>query len=115
MNVDVKQSTVPQRLSTNGPTPEIRLKIRGALDEHFDDAQGMYLGGQSDQKLADVLNIPRIWIESIREAAYGPIRVTPELVELRADLVKAGVRVAAMAEEIKQMEDRLRTIEKGKS
>lgn len=63
-----------------------RLRVRNYLDKHFDDSVGVYLDGMSDQKIAEALDIPRAVIEQMREAAYGPIRVAPEIVELRAEL-----------------------------
>lgn len=69
-----------------GPTSDQRLAIRGALDKNFDDKAGMYLGGCSDISIAEDLNLPRAWVEMIREAAYGPIRITPEIQALQRDL-----------------------------
>lgn len=60
-------------------TPDQRLRIRALLDKHFDDGAGRYLDGYSDQKVATELNLPRIHVETIREAAYGAIRVPPEM------------------------------------
>lgn len=60
-------------------TPDQRLRIRALLDKHFDDGAGRYLDGYSDQRGATELNLPRIHVETIREAAYGAIRVPPEM------------------------------------
>ena len=85
------------------PTAEHRLRIRRALDEHFDDAKGCYLDGMTDQRLGDNLKVPWKWIEQIREAAYGPIRTDPEIeavrgeiVAIKAALAKAEQRLAAV-------------------
>lgn len=70
------------------PTTDERLKIRGALDSHFDDSKGEYLDGYSDEKIAAHLNVPRIMVSSIREAAYGPIRNNPQISALREQVKK---------------------------
>lgn len=87
------------------PTTQQRLNIRGKLDAVFDDQAGMYLDGYSDQKIGEELKLPWSWVAKIRDAAYGPIRVDPEIVALRAEITglqaehkKFGERMAqAMA------------------
>lgn len=86
------------------PTPDQRLSIRSALDHHFDDATGCYLNGYSDQRIAEELKIPRRFVEDIREAAYGPIRVNPEVLALQEELKKLKTAVQVF-------EDRLRKLE----
>lgn len=66
-------------------TPEQRVAIRGFLDKHFDDSVGRYLDGQSDQKIADAVNVPRFIVEQIREIGYGPIQADPAIDEIRAE------------------------------
>lgn len=68
------------------PTVDQRVKIRSMLDKHFDDADGMYLDGMSDQAIADSVDLPRIIVSRMRDAAYGPIRTNPEYAALRNDL-----------------------------
>lgn len=60
-------------------TPDQRLRIRALLDKHFDDGAGRYLDGYTDQRVADELKVARVHVETIREAAYGAIRVPPEM------------------------------------
>jgi hypothetical protein len=76
-----------------------RAKVRRAIETHFDDGIGQYLDGKSDQSIGDSLNVPRKWVEMIREAAYGPIRVTPQMLTLRREVEAHGVRLnEAMAQ-----------------
>lgn len=70
-----------------------RQRIKTALDKHFDDGAGQYLDGKSDQIIADSLGVPRIHVERIREAAYGPIRVTPQMLSLKAEIEAHGNRI----------------------
>jgi hypothetical protein len=76
-------STIPTPL-----TSDQRLRIRGLLDEHFDDKAGMYLANMTDAKLAEQVNVARVHVEQIREAAYGPIRINPEITGLRNEIVQ---------------------------
>jgi hypothetical protein len=104
-------------------TQQQRLNARSLLDKHFDDGDGAYLDGWTDQKIADQVGAPRALISKLREVAYGPIRVDPELVGLRAALTDAERKLAeherfwreAMTKaqaEIKALRDQLAGIEK---
>lgn len=75
-------------VSVRDVTPETRHKIRHLLDKHFDDAAGAYLDGMSDEAVAEQLGIPRIAVEQLREAAYGPLKIDPVLSGLRVDLAQ---------------------------
>lgn len=70
----IQMSTALKPLSS-----EQRLRIRALLDKHFDDGAGRYLDGYSDHRIATELDLPRLHVETIREAAYGAIRVPPEM------------------------------------
>lgn len=73
-----------------------RQRIRALLDKHFDDSVGAYLDGMSDHALAEILNLPRLHIEQMREAAYGPLRISPEMQTLQRDLDRLRQDVAAL-------------------
>lgn len=79
--IDAKPKPLPPE-----PTKEQRLKIRTLLDKHFDDSSGAYLDGYSDQRIGEEVGIPWAAVSKIREAAYGPIRVDPEVAGLRAEI-----------------------------
>jgi transposase-like protein len=76
-------------------TPQ-RVQIRNLLDKHFDDAVGMYLDDMNDEKIAQTVKIPRAVVERMRETAYGPIRITAEVVALRAQVAKLQSDLDAM-------------------
>lgn len=78
------KAQAPSGQPLRDPTHEERLKIRGLLDSYFDDKLGSYLSGYSDQKIGNELNVPWAIVTKIREAAYGPIRVDPEVERLSA-------------------------------
>lgn len=76
--------------TTSQPDNEQRLKIRFALDQHFDDKIGEYLGNESDESIAASLDVPLEWVTTIRDVGYGPLRQTPE--ERRRKLELAAIR-----------------------
>lgn len=85
------------------PSPAQRLQMRRLLDKFFDDAEGAYLEGASDESIAGDLQVPVAWVSEIRDAAYGPIRVTPEMLTLRADIDRAQTRSAALAAQLVEL------------
>jgi hypothetical protein len=94
------------------PTQQERMKIRSALDQHFDDAAGCYLAGYSDQRIGTELNVPWAMIAKIREAAYGPIKVDPEIAGLRAEVTGLGAKIEALVKEQQGVLSRLAALEK---
>ncbi len=94
--------SVPREL-----TQAERLRVRAILDKHFDDAAGCWLDGYSDQKAGEEAAVPWAHVTKIREAAYGPIRVDPEIAGLRAELTQIGRELAALAEKHTAAQKRL--------
>lgn len=78
------------------PTADQRLQIRSALDKHFDDSKGRYLEGMTDEKIAEHLKVPRIFVTNIREAAYGPLLSNPEIDALREEISAQDLKIAAL-------------------
>jgi hypothetical protein len=76
--------TVPS--TSTRPSSDQRLKIRFALDQHFDDRSGEYLGDQSDQSIADSIGVPAAWVETIREVAYAPLLRSAEAKRRAAEI-----------------------------
>lgn len=90
---------IPIREATN----DQRVLIRNLLDKHFDDAVGTFLDGMTDATIAEKAGVPRVVVERIREAAYGPIKVDPEIQAIRTELTalkaqadKLAVSIAAL-------------------
>lgn len=97
------------------PTPltqQNRLAIRGLLDKHFDDGTGQYLDGMSDDKIATTLNVPRVHVEAIREAAYGAIRVNPEVAAIKAEIAQARQALSVAQKAITDQASRLDALDK---
>lgn len=92
------------------PTSDERVRIRNFLDKSFDDAAGCYLDDMSDVRIAELVGVPRIIVERLRETAYGPLLLTPEMVNLRtemaslkADISKLETRAAELSSQLEQM------------
>jgi hypothetical protein len=102
------EPTVTDKTPSREPTADERMRIRNMLDRYFDDKKGAFLDGMSDQKIGQQLNLPWAMVTKIREAAYGPIRVDPELQEIEASLAEALVRINAAAEQFREAERKAR-------
>lgn len=107
MSPGIIEMPAPKNNDVRDPTGDQRMAIRTALDKHFDDAQGMYLDGFSDQLIAEKVDVPRVVVERIRESAYGPIRVDPILVAMHADLAALKDDMVKLQQRIAQLEARL--------
>jgi hypothetical protein len=84
-------------------TTQQRLSIRMALDRHFDDEKGRYLGGQSDRSIAEAIGVPTIHVKAIREAAYGELRADPELLALQAEATELSRRLRDLEARISKL------------
>lgn len=90
---------VPKPLTTDQ-----RVRIRGLLDKHFDDKAGRYLDNMSDQAIADAVAVPRAHVTTMREAAYGPLRVTAEMEDLAKANEALARAVAALQRQVEQVQ-----------
>ena len=106
------QDHARQNTPVRDPTHEERLKIRGLLDTYFDDKLGSYLSGYSDQKIGNELNVPWAIVTKIREAAYGPIRVDPEVEKLNAEVMAVGAQARLLAKQMIEINARVAELEK---
>lgn len=89
-----------------------RLRIRAILDKHFDDGAGCWLDGYSDQKAGEEAGVPWAHVTKIREAAYGPIKVDPEVAALRADMAKIAKDISTLQQHHADIAKRLEGLEK---
>lgn len=84
------------------PTAAQRRAIRQELEACFVEEDGEFIDGESDEAIGRRLNVPWAWVETAREAAYGRVRVTPEMrrIEAEAAAVRVGLdRLAAQVDE----------------
>jgi hypothetical protein len=63
------------------------------LDRHFNDEEGYYAASWSDRIIAEAVKPPigAAAVRVIREAAFGPERVSPEVTKLGEDITAANV------------------------
>jgi hypothetical protein len=112
----------PKLVSVAPPTSAQRHQVRQHLDKNFDDDAGCYLDGLSDQRVAEMVGVPRIVVEQMREAAYGPIKLDPVVAGMRNEVAQAkrdldGQQKAldALKAKVAEMSSRLEKIVVGKA
>lgn len=71
-----KPETALPVVALREPTPDQRALIRKTLEAHFDEDAGCYLDGYDDERVSQEAHVPRLVVERVRDAAYGPIRIT---------------------------------------
>ncbi len=86
------------------PTVKEVLRIGEELDLHF--VEGRYRAGQSDQVLADRLDLPRAIVTRVREEGYGPLKGDPEVEALRSDLDTLGGMLTDVRARLARLEQR---------
>lgn len=85
------------------PTAEQRATIRGMIEKHFDEDEGCYIGEATDQTIATVVNVPRVAVERLREAAYGPIRITTDQVAIRKEIAAVRAKITDVQDAAKSL------------
>lgn len=93
------------------PSSDQRLKIRFALDQHFDDKLGEYLGDESDQSIADSIGVPIAWVETIREVAYAPLIRTAAMKRHAAEMTAIKGVIADIRTQLDAAMERLAKLE----
>jgi hypothetical protein len=115
---EVLMSNPPKSAEPREPTPDERQRIRELLDKYFDDELGTYANGYSDDVIAAEVGVPRAIVTRIRDAGWGLIRQTPEIVEVRRELATLRKEYAGnldlalvMTKEISEGLDKLTKLE----
>lgn len=113
-NKEPKMTIQPAAVATidpakRDPNPQQRLAIRNKLDAQFDDAKGRYLNGYSDHRVAAELDLPRVFVEKIREAAYGPIKENPDLAQAMAEVASIREAIDALSKRHALVEAKIKT------
>lgn len=98
-----KKKDLPPMADPRSLTNDQRVLIRSLLDTHFDDKRGEYLDGYSDEKIAQEAACPRVHVHNIREAAYGPVLVTAELVAARAAVAETAAAFEAFKADVERL------------
>ncbi len=84
--------------TANGAAPTSAAQISMVasvrlLDEHFDKENGRYEQGWSDASIAKQVGLAETAIASLRETAYGPLAVDPEIAKIEHEVSKVSQRV----------------------
>jgi hypothetical protein len=77
------------------PSVEDRRIIYEAINDHYLGADKGYDTGWDDQRIASDLNVPRKWIEDIRELLFGPA-TDPARTALLSEFRKLEAQLAAL-------------------
>ena len=97
------------------PTRYDKRRVLDALDESYEPEVG-YRGSATDSSIARKLDVPRVWVSSLREDFFGPetseyvltIRNDVQmLIERGAKLEKQGLELAAEGEALKRDAERI--------
>lgn len=101
----VKTATLTE--TPREPTKKQRLEIISVLMDAYDlDAQ-CYSGGETDQTVADVLNVMPGWVTQIREAEFGPSGGNEDMaalkIEIEAFLVESNDTAKAAQEAVTKL------------
>lgn len=107
-----KPAAKPEPVVPREPTSQDRFRIRAVLDKQFDDVEGCYLDGYSDQRVGEELKLPWSFVQKIREAAYGPIRVDPEMVALRAEHKRLSEALEGIGKELAPLSEQVEDLRK---
>lgn len=73
------------------------------LDDHFDADKGMFATGWDDARIARETGLAESHIVKTREAAYGPIKLSPEVMKLQADLSQTRAKARQDVEQLRQL------------
>lgn len=82
----VGMSAAVRRVETSAPPDGVRTMSRddwrivfSKINDHYLDEHTGYSEGWSDKRIAEDLNVPRAWVESIRDEKFGPARDNEEI------------------------------------
>jgi len=106
--------TAPQKETVVALTPmtaDQRVKMRHLLEGHFDEGIGCYTDGWSDQTIAENVGVARVHVEKMREAAYGPIRITEQQKALFGEMKQMAERIENNEKKIRQLFDQLAALD----
>lgn len=90
----------PAAPPVNQVAAKIARSIYAKLDEVFDEARRMYVGGWTDERVAKELDTSPDLIARIRREAYGELAEDPKITALRDDIELAKM---AADDEIKKL------------
>ncbi len=82
------------------PTPGQQRALTNLLESHFEEAEGHYLNGYSDDRIAEEVKIAPAVVANFREAAFGPLKAPAELLALKSEVDSLGVMVTDVARKL---------------
>jgi hypothetical protein len=101
-------AAMPAVSAIRSPPAEQRSAIRRLMEQHFDEGEGCYLADWSDARIAMETGAPQISVERLRDAAFGPIRISPETIALRRDVADIRRTIDSLKSGADALADQLR-------
>jgi predicted transcriptional regulator len=103
-----------------------RRNIWREIDANYRDDGAGYIGTVTDHSIAEKLKVPRAWVSNIREQDFGPegsnealqeigrelSKIAKLVVEVTDDAMNAAARAETLSGTIKDVERRLREVER---
>lgn len=80
-------------------SPGDRRKVFRAIDEVWDERAARYDGSVTDNSIAETLNVPRIWVETVRKESFGDAGGNDEIAALLTELGEVEGRVKPLVDE----------------
>ncbi len=84
-------------------TVDDKRRIRHLLDANFDDAQGAYLAGYSDQRIGAELGLPWALVSEYRDQTYGPIKIDPDVQAAKEMLIQIDQAIQTLRRDVDAM------------
>lgn len=105
----LEKVAVPPRVMSR----EDRRIIFAKIDEVYPDEKTGYVAGWSDERVAKDLNVPRAWVETIRDENFGALKsnaeveaVSKEVADLNRDMEELRTALSGLTERMRTVEAR---------
>ncbi len=93
MDVKSPSETGPREMQ-----PQDRRRVFRAVEEVYDEPNSRYRGGNTDHTVALSLNVPRAWVEMIREENFGPSGHNLQMEQIETEIRRAIADMKAVAD-----------------
>lgn len=90
-----------------GMNMRLTRAVMTVLEEHFDEALGMYRDTWSDERVAEETQASEAYVKAVRREAFGDVRMTPELQQVREGIDDVLVILGGAEKELQAVNKRL--------
>jgi hypothetical protein len=82
------------------PTREDKRRIMDLLTDVYDTDAECYRQGDTDDTVAEVLEVMPAWVADLREEFFGPVGSNQDLADLRRDIVEQAEQITDLKAEL---------------